>query len=239
MKNETNTANEQTEIKGSYRTPDGKAQIDFGITYRNGFPEYTSTGHFDGSTGQCLDKILAAYPEDPKVKLFHVRWELHHLKNAEMFESLVRQEAVRHPFVNFYDQQAADFLARHGLKMRITLSDSKTPPWDNKGNHGHHYRVTISRHQKDGEYTYGWINFDFWGSTVDAELGEDPKMYDVLSCISGDAYTPETFEDFCAEYGYEEDSIKALQQFRRCDRFAKRLRAFFTTQELEDLSEIH
>jgi hypothetical protein len=31
---------------------------------------------------------------------------------------------------NEYDQQAADFLAKHGLKMRITLSDSKTCPWD-------------------------------------------------------------------------------------------------------------
>lgn len=67
----------------------------------------------------------------------------------------------------------------------------------------------------------------------------NPSAYDVLACISGDAYTPETFADFCAEYGYETDSIKALQQFRRCDRFAKRLRAFFTEKELTELSEIN
>lgn len=62
--------------------------------------------------------------------------------------------------------------------------------------------------------------------------------YDALSCVSGDAYTPDTFADFCAEYGDDEDSIKALQLFRRCNRFAKRLRAFFTEVELADLAEI-
>lgn len=80
--------------------------------------------------------------------------------------------------------------------------------------------------------------FDFWGSQNDAATGRQPSAYDVLACISSDAYTPETFEDFCAEYGYEADSIKALQTFRRADRFAKRLRAFFTEAELEALSEI-
>jgi hypothetical protein len=296
-----------TEIKGSYRTPDGKAQIDFGITYCNGYPEYTSTGHFNGSCGQCLDAILAAYPEDRKVKLFHTRWKLHHLKNAEMFESLVRQEAARFPYVSFYETQAQDFLSRNGLKFRATLSDSKTPAWAEEGEEdGHHYRVTISR---DGKALLAFsglptrLVFDFWGSIADAQCqcckgkktvkldkpeplqipnpnagkrcsmtdaqgqywnaqpatlaawkrdtecprckgtGHDPEpkhpsAYDVLACISGDAYTPETFADFCAEYGYESDSIKALQQFRRCDRFAKRLRAFFTEAELTELSEI-
>lgn len=74
--------------------------------------------------------------------------------------------------------------------------------------------------------------------SVKTEEIKHPSAYDVLACISGDAYTPETFADFCAEYGYESDSIKALQQFRRCDRFAKRLRAFFTESELQELSEI-
>lgn len=65
-----------------------------------------------------------------------------------------------------------------------------------------------------------------------------PSPYDVLACISSDVHTPETFKDFCADYGYESDSIKALQTFRRCLAFAKRLKAFFTEAELEQLSEI-
>jgi hypothetical protein len=80
--------------------------------------------------------------------------------------------------------------------------------------------------------------FDFWASIADAGI-LTVSAYDVLACISGDANCPDTFENFCAEYGYEGDSIKALQTFRRCSAFAKRLNAFFTPGELEKLAEIN
>lgn len=94
-------------------------------------------------------------------------------------------------------------------------------------------------------------NVDQWSkNTFDLNFGEEmkareravaechPSAYDVLACISSDVYCPETFAEFCADYGYEADSIKALQTFRRCSAFAKRLRAFFTAEELSQLSEI-
>lgn len=131
---------------------------------------------------------------------------------------------------SIYDTQAETFIAKNGIKFRATLSDSKSPAWE--GPHGHHYRVTLSRSGSS-------LTFDFWGSKADADKGEKTvSPYDVLACISGDAFCPETFKDFCAEYGYEEDSIKALQTFRRCSRFTSRLRDFFTPSELEELSEI-
>jgi hypothetical protein len=202
--------------------------------------------------------------------------------------------------VSEYDKQAADFLAKNGIKIRITLSDSKTPAWSEDGKHGHHYRVTLSKSYKTKGIYPARLTFDFWGSIHDADsirknaakverlipevarirqaiataehyanqpgreehaktvvaltptLAEKerilaearalaaatPSAYDVLACISGDTYTPDTFADFCGEFGYETDSIKALQTFRRCSTFAKRLRAFFTTAELEQLAEI-
>lgn len=149
---------------------------------------------------------------------------------------------------NEYDTQAETFLSRNGLKFRAVLSDSKSPAWAKEGEEtGHHYRVTIAkkpdytlRDQRGAGYKLPErrLVFDFWGSIADARENKHPSAYDVLACISSDAYTPETFEDFCAEYGYESDSIKALQMFRRCDRFAKRLRAFFTESELNELAEI-
>jgi hypothetical protein len=134
---------------------------------------------------------------------------------------------------NEYDTQAEQFLTSNEIKFRATLSDTKTPAWGDNGKHGHHYRVTLSK-------PAARLTFDFWGSIADAEKGiQTVSAYSVLACISGDAYTPETFADFCAEYGYESDSIKALQTFRRCSAFAKRLRAFFTEAELEQLQEIN
>lgn len=143
-----------------------------------------------------------------------------------------------------YDTQAEQFLTSNGIKFRATLSDTKTPAWSDNGKHGHHYRVTLSN---DSKPRVGGVNigaprrltFDFWSSIADAEKGiKTVSPYSVLACISGDAYTSETFADFCGEYGYELDSIKALQTFRRCSAFAKRLRAFFTGAELEQLQEI-
>ena len=134
---------------------------------------------------------------------------------------------------NEYDKQATEFLSRNGLAFRATLSDTKSPAWDHNGEHGHHYRVTISR--KDAKSR---LVFDFWGSVNDARAGlKEMRPYSVLACISGDAFCPDDFADFCGEYGYDADSIKALQLFRRCSAFAKRIRAFFTESELEQLSQ--
>lgn len=165
-----------------------------------------------------------------------------------------------------YDTQAETFLSTNNLRLRITLSDSKPAPWqESKTCHtcngtgkqekgwpmgkpgkcgfcygtgkkqspaGHHYRVTLSATGRKR------VTFDFWDSINAAEKGTTPTPYDILACISGDAYCPETFSDFCAEYGYDEDSIKAMQTWKRADSFAQRLRAFFTATELQQLSEI-
>lgn len=127
-----------------------------------------------------------------------------------------------------HDNQADAFLATHGIKCRIALSNSKPAHWEPAGNH---YRVTLS--QPGARMT-----FDFWGSLNDAKAGKDPSAYDILACISGDVFCPQDFSDFCSEYGYDADSIKAKQTFTRASRFAARLNQFFTPEQIEALSEI-
>ena len=132
------------------------------------------------------------------------------------------------PAESLYDANAAAFLERNGLKMRVSLSDTKPANWKPSG---HHYRVTLSGKGRR-------IVFDFWGSVADAEAKKDPTPYTVLACLGSDAHAPETFTEYCREYGDAGDSIESLQTFKRLDRFAKRLRAFFTSEGLEELSEI-
>lgn len=147
------------------------------------------------------------------------------------------------------DKQAQSFLDKFGIKFRATLSDSKVAPWAMREkpfkSEPHHFRVTLSKGRPcTPEYTGNVcsacrLTFDFWSSVADAEKGiKTVDAYSVLACISGDVNCPETFEDFCSEYGYEPDSIKSLQTFRRCSAFGKRLRAFFTPEEAEALGEI-
>lgn len=157
---------------------------------------------------------------------------------------------------NEYTEQAKAFLAKHAIKFRARLSDSKVAPWGDDAPASrwgtanalqtdaiqkvrHHYRVTLSR-ATTPVVMPSRLTFDFWGSIADAKKGRKTVTpYDVLACISGDVNCPETFADFCGEFGYEQDSIKSLQLFRRCAAFGKRLRAFFTPEERGDLAEIN
>lgn len=141
-----------------------------------------------------------------------------------------------------YQKQGADFITQHGLKFRAVKKAGQCPPWSSDKSpyskcscgsvHGDRYLITISRSG------HGRISFDFWNSLNDKKDWRAPTPYDVLACISGDVHCPDTFEDFCGEYGYDQDSRKAERVFRRCTKLAKRLRAFFTADEIEALSEI-
>lgn len=139
-----------------------------------------------------------------------------------------------------YDQAAIDFLNKHRINFRATLAKKqKAPGWaDENKEHGLYYRITLSKSYKTKKIYPSRITFDFWDSIAAKEKGETPSAYSVLACISGDVHCPETFEDFCAEYGYNEDSRAAYATFKRCTKFSRRLRDFFTAQEIKELAEI-
>lgn len=120
--------------------------------------------------------------------------------------------------------------------------------------HGLRYRVTIWREGKSGK-----LAFDYWGSIASREaiawaehlghgslnskerraLSESrPTAYDVLACISGDQNCADTFAEFCGDMGYDTDSISARKLWKRCSKFAKQIRAFFSESELTELAEI-
>lgn len=126
--------------------------------------------------------------------------------------------------------------------------------------HGQHYRCFLT-----GER--GSINFDFWNSYADEEFnwllehrtdpnvpyavleraGIDPNRlgsakrrhvtaYDLLTCITK-SY-PGTFEEFCSDLDYNPDSRSAERVYHGvCDEW-KKVRQFFTNEELAKLQEI-
>lgn len=65
-----------------------------------------------------------------------------------------------------------------------------------------------------------------------------PKLPDVLhSLLLDGAAVDQTFEDWCAELGYSDDSIKARDTFEQCERIGKALARAFTRAELDELRE--
>jgi hypothetical protein len=132
-----------------------------------------------------------------------------------------------------YEAQANEFLNKFGLSFKAAWKGGDAPAWAKDGRpHGDKYRVTIKR--KGGRS----VSFDFWNSFHDTQLGIPPTAYGVLACISGDIHCPDTFEDFCDEYCYDEDSRNAERIFKAASAFMRKLRAFFTEDEIEALSEI-
>lgn len=63
-----------------------------------------------------------------------------------------------------------------------------------------------------------------------------PNEYDILACLT--QYVPDTFEEFCEEFGYSNDSISALKTYLACQEEAAKLKKIFTKEQLEELEEI-
>jgi hypothetical protein len=132
-----------------------------------------------------------------------------------------------------YQQQAADFLAKHGISFSFKLANTKTPSWKNDSRPVNHFIVTLKQGKKR-------VSFDFFDSIANREKGiTELDAYSVLSCCSSEIHCPETFEEFCSEFGYDEDSRKDEKTFKSLKKFSDKLKKFFDTEEMRDsLSEI-
>lgn len=63
-----------------------------------------------------------------------------------------------------------------------------------------------------------------------------PDCYDVLACLT--KYDPGTFEDFCSEYGYDEDSRTAERIYIAVQNEFANLKRIFDPEQLEAMREI-
>jgi hypothetical protein len=124
-----------------------------------------------------------------------------------------------------YQTDAITRLAQCGGKLRIRLSDTKPAPWDEGGNYRPHYRCTLTG--PGGRYT-----FDFWASLNDGETGRTATAYDVLACLEW--HTPDSFEEFCSEFGSDTDSRKAHRTWRSCLAMTAALHRVFPSESARE-----
>ena len=66
---------------------------------------------------------------------------------------------------------------------------------------------------------------------------KQPSEYDVLACLT--KYDPETFEDFCSNFGYEEDSLKAEKVYKAVVNEWHNVAMLWNDKEIEQLQEIN
>lgn len=166
-----------------------------------------------------------------------------------------------------YTEQAENFLKKHNLTFRAVFVGEDCPQWcedAKKGNllvpgtfprknhiHGSHWRLTLSREGK------GHFTVDFWDSYADAKIrslgtqayrrgestpfdelaDQQPTAYDMLAAVTKSE--PGTFEDFCSDFGYDEDSRSAERVYQAVVKEYRMVSTFFTADELAEAQEIN
>lgn len=118
------------------------------------------------------------------------------------------------------------------VKMSSRLVDGDYQISEDESRYNHHYRfmVRISYDGKCRYFSY-WTSYNDWRNAKE-ELDESDYK-NALNCIFWDSYAAQnTFEDFCSEFGYSDDSIKALKTYKECKRNAERLNKLFSGLDL-------
>lgn len=91
----------------------------------------------------------------------------------------------------------------------------KLDEWQKKA---HPYTVTLKYDRKQMTIPF------FMGPA----LSHEPTDKDVLPCLISDySVLGESFEDFCGNFGYDEDSRKAEKVYNQCLRNGKKLERLF------------
>ena len=125
-----------------------------------------------------------------------------------------------------YQKQAQDFATKYGVKLLINSVNYGKHFQDDKESR-YIFNCTIKRNGK--QYTF---NF---GQSI-AQGSNEPTMYDILTCL--EKYESRDFKDFCSNYGYDNDSIKALNTHKAVSREYKAVNRLFG-DIMEELQEIN
>jgi len=168
--------------------------------------------------------------------------------------------------MNEYDKQAADFLESTGTKFKIEYLYTGTYfPDDTEKRDIYQFTLTTARgsySSKFGDSIHnterrafaqnGWNEHNLSRNMEAKRLGiktlsefktwrnYKPSPYDILACM--DTYTPETFKEFCEEYGYddrplsEHDSVR--NTFLAVREQSEGLRRIYSPEQLNLLAEI-
>jgi hypothetical protein len=125
-----------------------------------------------------------------------------------------------------YQKQALDFAKKHNITLVINSSKYGTHFTDDTECR-YIFNLTLKCDNK--RYTFNFCQSRMKGN-------EAPTMYDVLTCL--EKYEVGSFDDFCGNYGYDNDSIKAHKIYKAVAREYKNMLRVFGEDILTEMQEI-
>jgi len=102
--------------------------------------------------------------------------------------------------------------------------------------------VVITKEGKKIEFTwYASHNdaFCYFGSARSFLINKAKKeflknlKYSILASVACEYYISPIFADFCDDFGYDQDSIKAMETWQACLKHSQKLMSIFTETEIE------
>lgn len=116
------------------------------------------------------------------------------------------------------------------MSSRLVDGDYQFSVDESRFNHHYRFEIRMSYNGKRCYFRYATSNLD-WRNGKE-ELDESDYM-NALNCVLSDSYAAQcSFNDFCSEFGYSDDSIKALKTYKECKRNAERLNKLFSGLDL-------
>ena len=135
--------------------------------------------------------------------------------------------------MNEYDKQAEDFLKKTGTTFNVIAYKGRNPMHKDDKDMMDKWLVEFVRGDEEWDFPF------YMGL---GHNGAKPSAYDVLACIQ--KYEVDSFEEFCAEFGYDMYDNNYMGYNKRsweiyravCDEYEEVQRMFGDV--LEELSEI-
>ena len=125
-----------------------------------------------------------------------------------------------------YKVIANTFAKKHGVSLKVIGNPEYRKYFHDDKEYRWVFKMRLQRNRK--QYTF---NF---GQSIAAGR-EEPTMYDVLATLEKNYVG--SFEDFCKEFGYDEDSISALKIYKAVLKESKAVQRLFG-DVLDELQKI-
>ncbi len=144
--------------------------------------------------------------------------------------------------ISEYEKQALDFLESTNTSLKIAYSHTDKY-FSNDTEKRDIYRFTFENKKSVYSALFGdsIVNTKKNGSAKNRFTQRiNPTAYDILTCM--DSYMPDTFEDFCAEFGYDDQPLSehdnVMRVFLNVREQVNGMNKLFNSEQLGQLSEI-
>ena len=117
------------------------------------------------------------------------------------------------------------------FKIKASYKGNKKASW---GDNWNNYMITVTNTETNQK-----ITFEFWASIAKPELKTEYDILNAFYCFVSDAIAGSyTFEEFCSEFGHNNDSRQAEKIYRKCKKQLEKLKKIYDGDIYELANEL-